>query len=104
MAATVIRGGRIVTPGGVVDGAGHRGPDGREDDRRDISVHPDGLPEVVVVELPVLLAPDHDALDAENPHRLADAVVRVLAVVHHGIGHRLPRQEHTVHVGVVVDH
>ena len=62
----------------IVNGPFHGGADVGDDNGGGVGVDLEGLPQVVVVHLTVLLAPDHNATHVEDAEELDDAVVSVL--------------------------
>ena len=71
--------------GDVVHRAFHRSPDVREEDDRNIAVHPQRLAQVVVINLAVWPALHHDVARTQHACYLQRAVVRILREVEHTV-------------------
>ncbi len=82
----------------AVDRTGHRRARVDEEDRRGVAVDAEAFLEILVVDLPVGLRPDHDVPAMLEPQDLRDAVVGVLRKVDDSLGEELAGEVETVHV------
>src|SRR4051794_10407967 len=76
--------------GDVIDGLGHRGAGGSDDDGGPVAAHRELPGQIVIVEMTVDTSPHDDQRQLEQPGRLNDRVVARRRGVDHGVGEPLP--------------